>query len=290
MNEGPPAQSGHGADQSDRQRSVIITMSIHLILLLCLLFPIIQSQSESIVVESYLIVDYSNQLHPQQKQNTSSASSSSRKKATHKPARIQQPKQQSKTPAAAKKPEAAKREQQAIGKSVATPAAVRAELTDPNTDAIRAATDKANQARAARAAEAKKAAEAEAAYAQAKSEFSSLFHPGSDQSAETDEGIAEGIIDGGGEQANQADTGLAGRELLYAPKISDDTQATGIIVISLCVGRDGRVTSTRYTQKGSTSSDRSLVEAAMAAISQYQFSKSESNKQCGELSIDFKLK
>jgi len=84
--------------------------------------------------------------------------------------------------------------------------------------------------------------------------------------------------------------GLAERGVLYEPDINDNSQKVGRVVIRVCVNGKGIVTESKFTQKGSTSTDITLIDIAEKAAAQYRFSPSGLEKQCGTISIDFKLK
>lgn len=96
------------------------------------------------------------------------------------------------------------------------------------------------------------------------------------------EGISNGKSNIGG--------GLAKRGVLYEPDINDQSQKVGRIIVRVCVDAKGYVTESKFTQRGSTSTDITLIEVAEKAASQYRFSPSGLEKQCGTISIDFKLK
>jgi len=96
------------------------------------------------------------------------------------------------------------------------------------------------------------------------------------------EGISTGKAEIGG--------GLSDRGVAYEPSIKDDSQKTGKVVIRVCVDRNGKVISAQFTQKGSNTTDRTLVEIAEKAAAKYTFQASDIDKQCGTIAIDFKLK
>ncbi len=131
--------------------------------------------------------------------------------------------------------------------------------------------------------------------ASATKEFSSFFSglgSGTENSASGDpagepnkqvlEGVSKGSSNIGG--------GLAERGVLYEPEIDDQSQKVGRIIVRVCVDSKGFVTEAKYTQRGSTSTDITLIDVAEKAAAQYRFSPSGLEKQCGTISIDFKLK
>lgn len=148
--------------------------------------------------------------------------------------------------------------------------------------------------------EAKKKAEAEAKkkaeYEKAKKQFGDSFgggkgetdSPGNqgDPDGDPDASRLEGISTGSGVVGG----GLGDRGVVYEPKINDNSQKTGTVVMRVCVGRDGQVVSADYTQKGSTTADSELRAIAIRSAKRFKFSKSTVDKQCGTITIDFKVR
>ena len=54
--------------------------------------------------------------------------------------------------------------------------------------------------------------------------------------------------------------------------------------------KNGNVIESKFTQRGSTTIDRTLITVAEEAAKKYQFTSSEQVKQCGTITINFKLK
>ncbi len=102
----------------------------------------------------------------------------------------------------------------------------------------------------------------------------------------SDEGAVDGLNGGTGKIGG----GLSGRGLLYEPTIEDDSQIQGKVVIRVCVNKKGEVYEAKFTQKGSTTTDRRLVQLAEEAALKYLFTESKSDKQCGTITVDFKLR
>lgn len=148
-------------------------------------------------------------------------------------------------------------------------------------------------------AEAKRKAEAEAKkkaeYEAAKKQFGDVFGDGKgkndkdgnqgDPDGDPDASRLEGVSTGSG----MVGGGLGDRGVVYVPKIKDDSQKTGIVVISVCVDQNGDVTSAKYTQKGSTTADSQLRNIAISNAKKFRFSKSGVDKQCGTITIDFRV-
>ncbi|MEO5906343.1 MAG: hypothetical protein ABIQ11_06435 [Saprospiraceae bacterium] len=105
--------------------------------------------------------------------------------------------------------------------------------------------------------------------------------PSGDPNAKALEGISKGSGRVGG--------GLGNRGVLHEPQISDRSQKTGRVVISVCVDKNGKVIKADYTQKGSTTTDTELKEIARKAALQFKFTMSEIEEQCGTITVDFKV-
>ena len=146
--------------------------------------------------------------------------------------------------------------------------------------------------KAAEKAEAKKKAEYEAK----KSKFGSLLSGGSGNNGDTgNEGDPDGdpnskALENLATGSGLIGEGLSDRAVEYKPEITDNSQKTGRIVVDICINGSGKVISAKYTQKGSTSADKDLIEVAEKGVLKYRFSKSDATKQCGSVIIDFKLK
>ena len=151
-------------------------------------------------------------------------------------------------------------------------------------------------AEAARKAEAdRKAAE----YANAKSKYGGLLQgkgtgrgntgkagnqgdPNGDPNAKNLEGIhtgGKGRIGGG----------LGNRGVVSEPKIEDNSQKTGRVVIKVCVNQTGSVSSAEYTQKGSTTNDATLISIARKNALKFKFTSGDVDTQCGTITYDFKV-
>ncbi|MEM8906949.1 MAG: energy transducer TonB [Bacteroidota bacterium] len=96
----------------------------------------------------------------------------------------------------------------------------------------------------------------------------------------------EGVSTGSGEIGGN----LGGRDVLYKPKISDNSQKTGNVVVKVCVDASGKVSSAKYTQSGSTTADSGLIKTAIKAAKKYRFDAGTIDKQCGTIKIKFRLK
>ncbi len=105
--------------------------------------------------------------------------------------------------------------------------------------------------------------------------------PKGDPNASNLEGISTGKGNIGG--------GLQGRGVTHTPTISDKSQKTGIVVVRICVNSKGDVTSADYTQAGSTTADNDLRNLAINSAKKFKFSASNVDKQCGTVTINFKV-
>ncbi len=106
--------------------------------------------------------------------------------------------------------------------------------------------------------------------------------PSGDPNAKALDGISKGSGRVGG--------GLGNRGVLHEPKISDASQKTGRVVISVCVDKKGKVIKADYTQKGSSTTDSELKDIARRAALQFTFTDSAVEEQCGTITVDFKIK
>lgn len=105
--------------------------------------------------------------------------------------------------------------------------------------------------------------------------------PDGDPNADRLEGISTGNGRVGG--------GLGGRGVLAAPSVQENSQKQGTVVVEVCVGSDGNIVSANYTQRGSTTTDSQLVNAAVQNAKRWKFSKGEVDKQCGTITYNFKV-
>ncbi|MDH3648851.1 MAG: cell envelope integrity protein TolA [Saprospiraceae bacterium] len=149
-------------------------------------------------------------------------------------------------------------------------------------------------------AEAKRQADEEARkkaeYDEAKKQFGDAFgggkgktdKPGNqgDPAGDPDASRLEGISTGSG----MVGGGLGDRGVLFEPTIKDNSQKTGVVVVRVCVDQNGDVVSAKFTQKGSTTADSDLVGIAIKSSERFKFSKSTIDKQCGTITIDFKVR
>lgn len=133
-------------------------------------------------------------------------------------------------------------------------------------------------------------------YEASKSGFSEAFKgsgkgstdkPGSegDTKGDPDAEKLKGISTGKGKIGG----GLSDRGVAFEPAIRDQTQKAGRVVIKVCVDANGNVTSADYTQRGSTTTDSELRRIAESAARKFRFTEGELDRQCGTITIDFRL-
>jgi colicin import membrane protein len=162
---------------------------------------------------------------------------------------------------------------------------------------------KADAAKKAKAeADAKKAAEAKAkqdAADKLKGEIGGLFgqdgdgkgntgtsgnqgDPNGDPNASNLDGISTGSGMVGGGLGNRGGAG---------PSITDKSQATGTVVVKVCVDSNGKVISAKYTQSGSNTTDTQLRRLAEENAMKWKFkSATIDGNQCGTITYNFKVK
>lgn len=151
------------------------------------------------------------------------------------------------------------------------------------------------EARRKAEAEARAKAEAEQReYEEKKKQFGGLFgggrgennapgnqgDPEGDPNASALSGISTGAGTIGGGLENRGGAG---------PPIEDRSQAQGKVVIRICVDSSGKVISADFTQSGSTTSNRTLVNLAKQNAMKYSFNGSSVDKQCGTIAYNFKV-
>jgi outer membrane biosynthesis protein TonB len=136
----------------------------------------------------------------------------------------------------------------------------------------------------------------QAAFEKTKKQFGDLIKKGAgnasandklgDPKGEPDVDRLPGLIAGKG----KVEGGLADRGLLFEPKIDENSQKSGKVVVKVCANSKGEIIEATYTQRGSTTTDSDLVKAAVEGAKKYLFSRSPIEKQCGTITIEFKLK
>lgn len=85
--------------------------------------------------------------------------------------------------------------------------------------------------------------------------------------------------------------GLGNRGVVGRPSITDNTQASGKVVLRVCVNPSGTVTRVEFTQSGSTTTNSELISIAERNARKWKFKadKNAPEEQCGTITYDFKL-
>ncbi|MFN7116747.1 MAG: energy transducer TonB [Saprospiraceae bacterium] len=105
--------------------------------------------------------------------------------------------------------------------------------------------------------------------------------PNGDPNAKALEGVSTGTGTVGG--------GLGDRGVASAPKIEDNSQQEGTVVVRVCVDQDGDVVEAEFTQRGSSISDARLKNIAVSNAKRWKFSKGAADKQCGTITYRFRV-
>lgn len=102
-----------------------------------------------------------------------------------------------------------------------------------------------------------------------------------DPNAKALEGVSKGSGRIGG--------GLQGRGVRNQPRVSDNTQQEGTVVIEVCVDKSGSVVSARSIIRGATITNSETIEVARKNALQWKFDPGEAESQCGTITYTFKL-
>ena len=157
--------------------------------------------------------------------------------------------------------------------------------------------EKRRQAEADRIAREQEAAKKKAEADKLKNDIGGLFGPGKgkgntgkpgnqgDPGGDPNAGNLEGISTGQGSIGG----GLTGRDVRNRPKITDNSQREGSVVIEVCVDKSGSVLEARFIQKGSTLNDGDLTSMARQNALQWKFEEGTVDRQCGTITYRFKL-
>lgn len=125
-----------------------------------------------------------------------------------------------------------------------------------------------------------------------KKAFSNLFKQSTVHSNNADEGTSlepstadiGDLVTGSG----NVEGGLSGRAIISAPSIHDKSNHQGIVKVEICVNAQGRVISSDFRQKGSTTTEQYLIKLAKESVFEYQFTASDTPQQCGLITIEFR--
>jgi outer membrane biosynthesis protein TonB len=107
------------------------------------------------------------------------------------------------------------------------------------------------------------------------------------------QGRPDGVADGNGIVAGsgRVSGGLGGRGLLSSPPVKDALQKSGTVVLSVCVGQDGKIASVDFTQSGSVNATTQLINVAKANARKWRFKADPTAPatQCGKITYRFKV-
>lgn len=105
--------------------------------------------------------------------------------------------------------------------------------------------------------------------------------PNGDPNSDNLKGITTGTGSVGGN--------LGSRNVVSAPRITDNSSLEGTVVVAVCVDANGSVVSADFTQKGSTTSNSTLVNLAINNAKKWKFSSGDADRQCGTVTYRFKV-
>jgi outer membrane biosynthesis protein TonB len=282
----------HG-DSKNRQRSLIASIIIHFILLLLLLIPVFRFPIPPPGQEGILI----SLGEPDEGQGDAVAEASAAPKER---TSVDEPQSEEEA-------EPAPQTQQEVAKK----AAVQEKVTDVRTkDVVVSEEEKQRRREAelerqrqaqleeARRKAAEEEARKQAEYEKQKNTYGDLLGSGEgkgqtgtqgnqgDPQGDPNAKALQGISSGSG----MVGGGLGDRGVLSEPTISDRSQKTGRVVVRVCVDRTGKVISADYTQRGSTTTDAELRDLAERSSRLFRFTPFDIEKQCGTITIDFKVR
>jgi len=292
----------HQRQQKDQERSLITTFVFHFILIILALLPLLYSQNPPPGQEG-ILVNLGLPDMGQGEDNAPPAETSEEEEEESQPEEEVQPEPEPETPKEVNKPEPVK-DKDIIKTEDPEAIALKRKKEQEKAQEEKERQERAEEARKKAEADAKKKAEAEAdakrkAEAQkTKDQIGGLFDkkkpgqgetktpgdggdPGGDPNADKLKGISTGSGKVGG--------GLGSRGVRESPKVTDNSQKQGIVVLDVCVDADGKVTSAKFTQRGSSVTDSQLISLAEANAKRWKFDKGGPDKQCGTITYNFKL-
>lgn len=115
--------------------------------------------------------------------------------------------------------------------------------------------------------------------------------PNGDPTSRNYDGNGTGFGTGSGNGLGDGNVQLSGRKLKYKPVVTDKSQATGKVIVTIKVDRNGKVVDAYFTQLGSTTSDPGLVKTSVDAARKYQFDENPgaAELQTGKILFIYKL-
>ena len=85
-------------------------------------------------------------------------------------------------------------------------------------------------------------------------------------------------------------SGFGSRKATYVPRLQENSQKEGTVVVQFCVDGSGTVTSANFSAKGSTTNDGDLVDLAIRNTRQLKMEPTSADKQCGYYTYRFRVK
>lgn len=303
-------------EEEDKKTGFILSLAIHILLFLLLLIPCLSYMDPPPDLEGVMVVFGDQSAGEVQAEEVKSAAASAPKQTETKSSSSSN----AQSKASKSKPKAIPVQSKTV-EETAEVAAVQKKVISVPTPTTTAPVKTAEeiqqekleleeQKRKEEMEELRKAKEAEKArkeaeeaakkqkYESAKSKFGDMFNKSNESSTGPNEGqngdplgkpnadALEGISTGSGRVGG----GLSNRGVMFEPNFKDNSQKTGVVVVKICVNNKGHVISSKFTQKGSTTTDNYLVALAEKEVKKYKFSPTEIDEQCGTITVDFKLK
>ncbi len=289
----------HQREQKDKERGMLTSFLFHLLLIILAMLPLMSYQDPPPGQEGILV----NLGLPDVGQGDDNAApAETAPQEESQPEEEVQPDPEPETPKEVTKPEPVK-EKEIIKTEDPEAVALRRKQEQDRKVQEENARRQAEEARKKAEADAKKKAEAEAeakrkADAQkTKDQIGGLFGNGSgkgntgkpgnqgDPGGDPNSDVLTGISTGSGKVGG----GLGGRGISSSPKVTDNSQKQGTVVLEVCVNGDGSVISAKYTQRGSSTTDSQLISVAEANAKRWRFTAGGPDKQCGTITYNFKL-
>ncbi|MFK8163279.1 MAG: hypothetical protein AB8H12_12515 [Lewinella sp.] len=102
-------------------------------------------------------------------------------------------------------------------------------------------------------------------------------------------GVPGGAVTAG--SGNGRISGFGNRGLVSSPAVREKCQASGTVVVEVCISPEGKVVSAKKTQAGTTTQNSCLINSAVANSKTWKFSSSAlaPASQCGKITYTFKL-
>ncbi len=285
-------------DNEKKKKSMTWSIILHLLVLLLFFLPYFEHQDPP--PEMYgVVVNFGKEVFEKKAESTESPIKGDPKAAPLRQQTKTKPQTQDKsspTKTTIKKVEKAIENKSEIveEKSIVKAASISSEKNRAAEAAAKEAQKKSEAAKQARMEEAKRQEEAKK-FEESKNKFGSLFGKSDGKVSESSKGNPDGIPDqeklvGLVTGVNNIEGGLKGRGVLYVPTIKDNSQKIGKVVVKVCVNNRGDVISSQFTQRGSTTTDSELINIAESGAKKYKFTPSSTDRQCGSIMIEFKVK